>query len=129
MNRKMLKAAMLAAAVCLGTLAAPALAQVNISIDIGAPPPPARAERHEAPRPGYVLLPGYWFWDGHQHRWADQRWAKARPGQHWQAERWEKRGGKHHFEPGRWEADRHEGRDEAHDRGNNKGPGRGHGDN
>lgn len=127
MNRKIFTAALLATALCLGTLAAPAQAQVNLSIDIGVPPPPARYEPYEEPRPGYVLLPGYWFWDGHQHRWAEQHWTEARPGKHWQAERWEKRGKKNHFQPGRWEADRRGGRGEAHGRGNDKGHGRGPG--
>jgi len=98
--------AMLATVLCLGAMATPALAQFNVSINVGAPPPPPRHEVYEEPRPGYVLLPGYWFWDGHQHRWAEHRWAEARPGHHWEAERWEQHGNKHRFKPGRWEPDR-----------------------
>ena len=114
MNCKTFKATMFAIVLCLGTLATPALAQISLSIDLGVPPPPPRYEAYEEPRPGYVLIPGYWFWDGHQHRWAERRWEQARPGHHWAPARWEQRGDKHHFEPGRWEADRGDNRREEH---------------
>lgn len=127
MNRKLITSALIAGALCLGVFAAPALAQVNVSIDLGLAPPPPRYEPYEEPRPGFVLLPGYWFWDGHQHRWADRRWTEARPGKHWQAERWETRGKKHHFQPGRWEADRSNGRGQGQNHGNDKGRRNGNG--
>ena len=107
MNHKPFKT-MLATVLCLGALAAPALAQIGISIDIGEAPPPPRYEVIEEVRPGYVLIPGYWFWDGHKHRWVEHRWEQARPGHHWVPDRWERRGEYHHFEPGRWERDRAE---------------------
>lgn len=59
---------MLATLLCLGALATPALAQFNISIDLGVPPPRQRYEVVQEMRTGYVLVPGFWFWDGHQHR-------------------------------------------------------------
>lgn len=116
MNRKVFKATMLAAALCLGTIATPALAEFNLSIDIGIPPPPPRHEVYEPSRPGYVLVPGYWFWDGRQHQWTEHRWERNRPGQRFQAAHWDQRGGRHHFEPGRWEP---EHRFDRNDRGNN----------
>ena len=109
------------------TLAVPALAQVRLSVDIGVPPPPPVYESYEPARPGYVLLPGYWFWDGHQHRWAAHRWAEERPGQHWSPERWEQRGKKNHFEPGRWEKDRRDDRGGRPGRENQGNQGNGHG--
>lgn len=111
---------MFATVLCLGALATPALAQFNVSVNLGFPPPPPVYEAYEEPRPGYVLLPGYWFWEGHQHRWAERRWVEARPGKRWEAPRWEQHGNKHRFKPGRWEKDR------GHDNGNN-GNGRGNG--
>lgn len=99
---------MLATLLCLGALATPALAQFNVSIDIGTPPPPQRYEGFYETYPGYVLVPGFWFWDGHRHRWSEQHWVEARPGHHWAPARWERRGNRHHFEPGRWEPDRHD---------------------
>ncbi|PKN09920.1 MAG: hypothetical protein CVU73_02985 [Deltaproteobacteria bacterium HGW-Deltaproteobacteria-8] len=135
---------MLATLLCLGALATPALAQFNISIDLGVPPPRQRYEVVQEMRTGYVLIPGFWFWDGHQHRWSSQHWVEARPGHHWQQARWEQRGNRHHFEPGRWEPDRREDsredrrddrhddrrddRRDNHDQGRRDNPGRGHRD-
>lgn len=127
---------MLATLLCLGALATPALAQFNISIDLGVPPPRQRYEVVQEMRTGYVLVPGFWFWDGHQHRWSRQHWVEARPGHHWEQARWEQRGNRHHFEPGRWEPDRREDRREDrrddrrdnHDQGRRDNPGRGHRD-
>jgi len=119
MQRKSLK--ILAATVlCLGAMAVPAFAQVDISINLGVAPPPARVEMVPAPRAGYVWVPGVWFWDGHHHRWARGHWEHERPGYRWAPARWENRGNWHHYEPGRW-APEHEG-----PHGDNH-PGRGHG--
>jgi len=115
-----------ATALCLAAVALPAQAQFNVSVNIGVPPPPPRYEIQEEPRPGFILLPGYWFWDGHQHRWAEHHWVQARPGKHWAPERWEQRGNKHHFEPGRWESDRGGNNGNGRGKGPRENPGRGH---
>lgn len=135
MNRKGLKI-MFATALCLGALASPALAQINISIDLGVAPPPPRVEVvHEDVRPGYFWIPGFWYWDGHRHVWSKGRWEHERPGYRWVPARWDDHGSRHHYEPGRWE--RHDGpgnhgRGNAYghdrdDRGPDDGPGHGHG--
>jgi hypothetical protein len=102
--------------------ASTALAQINISVDIGTPPPPPRVEIiPEQLPPGQIWIAGHWFWDGHEHRWAAGHFEKERPGYHWEPARWEQRGAMHHFEPGRWEANREEHgrqeREERHERG------------
>lgn len=125
MNHRAFKA-MLATLLCLGAMAAPALAQFNISIDIGTPPPAHRYEVVQELRPGYVLVPGFWFWDGHRHRWAKAHWVEARPGHHWAEAHWEQRGRRHHFEPGRWEPDHREDLDERRGHEDRERPGREH---
>ena len=104
----------------LGSIAMPALAQININIDIGVAPPAPRYEVVPAPRSGYIWAPGYWQWEGQRHVWAAGRWQEARPGSYWVADSWEPNNGRHHFRPGRWE--RGDGR---HD---DKGKGKGHDD-
>ncbi|WP_459851879.1 YXWGXW repeat-containing protein [Humidesulfovibrio idahonensis] len=118
MNRKKLKI-MFATVLCLGAMAAPAMAQVNISIDLGIAPPPPRVEVIHEGRPGFVWIEGFWYWDGHKHRWSKGHWEHERPGHHWVAPRWEPRGDRHHYEPGRWEPDLRD-RD---DRDDHRGPG------
>ena len=126
MNRKTFKATMLATVLCLGAFVAPALAQFNLSIDIGIPPPPPRYEAYEEPRPGYVMIPGFWIWNGREHQWHERRWERARPGQRYEPARWEDRGNSHHFEPGRWESEHKGKKNDDRGRGNQ---GRGHGRN
>lgn len=137
MQRKNLKI-FLATVLCLGAMAAPAFAQVDISINLGVAPPPARVEVIPAPRAGYVWVPGVWFWDGHHHRWSKGHWEHAREGYRWTPARWEDRGNWHHYEPGRWVPahddgprgeDHHPGRGHAygHDRDDRGGHGWGHG--
>jgi len=115
MKRRRLKI-FFATALCLGAMAAPAFAQINISIDLGLAPPPPRVEVvHEEVRPGYFWIPGFWYWDGHRHMWSKGRWEHERPGYHWVPARWEDHGPRHHYEPGRWVT--------AHEGPANHGPG------
>jgi len=131
MNRRFL-GTLFATALCLGVLASPALAQINISVDIGTPPPPPRHERViEEVRPGWFWVPGFWYWEGHRHHWAKGHWERERPGRRWIPARWEDHDGRHHYEPPRWERDdrRDDRRDEGwHDNGKHKGQRRNHGD-
>lgn len=57
-----------AAAMVLGAagmaLAGPTAAQIGISVNIGAPPPPIpHFAQPVLPGPGYIWTPGYWAWD------------------------------------------------------------------
>ena len=54
-------------------IAAPSSAQ--ISVYIGAPPPPIRYEEYgPTPGPGFVWVDGYWQPVGHHYRWVRGRW-------------------------------------------------------
>lgn len=125
-----------ATVLCLGALATPALAQINISIDLGSAPPPPRYEVMPESRPGWFWVPGFWYWEGHRHHWSKGHWERVRPGYQWVPARWEERGDRHHYEPARWEPehrerdrrdnDRDHGRDDD-DRGRGNGHDNGHG--
>lgn len=107
MHRRTL-ATLFAAALCLGLLASPALAQLSVSVTLGDEPPPPRHEVVHPARRGWVWVPGTWYWDGHRHSWADGHWIKARPGQRWVPARWERRGEYYRFEAGGWAPERWE---------------------
>ena len=115
---------LLCAVLGLAPVALPALAAVNINIDIDVAPPAPRYEAVPAPRSGYVWAPGYWQWDGQRHVWARGRWVEARPGAEWVADRWEPRDGRHYYEPGHWKekgkpkkAKKVKHKDKDHDKG------------
>lgn len=97
------KIALITSLVILAINAAPAMARVDLSVDIGVPPPAPQVEVVPAARPGFVWAPGYWSWDGGHHVWVAGHWMTERPGFVWVADRWEVRGERHHFEPGHWE--------------------------
>ncbi len=90
------------ALIALGPVTLPAVAAVNINIDIGVAPPAPRYEAVPAPRSGYAWAPGYWQWENERHVWAPGRWQAARPGSYWVADRWEPRDGRHYYAPGHW---------------------------
>ena len=112
--------------IALGPVAIPAVAQINISINLGVAPPAPRYEVVPTPRSGYAWAPGYWRWEGERHVWAQGRWIEARPGSYWVADRWEARDGRHYYESGHWKQKaklkkvKHEGK------GNGKGWAKGH---
>ncbi len=117
---------LLCALLALGLVAMPAVAQININIDLGVAPPAPRYEVVPAPRYGYAWAPGFWRWEGRRHVWEQGRWIEARPGFFWVADRWETRDGRHHFESGRWERVSERGEREHEGRGNGKGWAKGH---
>lgn len=80
-------------------LSAPALAR---GIEISTAPPEPIYEVDPGSRAGYVVAPGYWFWDGKRHVWKPSRWIEAREGYEWVPDRWEQRGDKWALEPGHW---------------------------
>lgn len=93
-----------AAAIAIGSTALPplALAQVDVNIIIGNPPPPVRWEAVPPPRMGYVWAPGYWGWDGYRHVWVGGNWVRERPGYVYVAPRWVDYGGRWRYEGARW---------------------------
>ena len=102
MKRKLLVAALAAASI--GLTAAPAIAAVDVFIDVA--PPAPRYEVVPAARPGYVWQPGYWAWNDHRHVWRKGHWVRERKGYYWHPSRWEQRDGRWHFQNGRWDRQR-----------------------
>jgi hypothetical protein len=89
----------------LAVLSTPALARVNLNIEVA--PPPPQVEVAPVPRPGYVWAPGYWAWQGGQYVWVAGHWVPARRGFYWVPDRWVEyrgpRGPRWRFVPGHWE--------------------------
>ena len=105
-------------------------AEVNIGINIGAPPPP-RLVYVEPPSPGpeFVWIEGYWYpVRGHYH-WHEGYWTQLPyGGARWVAPRYDE----HRYFAGYWEGDHcsHEHRhgwDRKHERDYNRGRGHGNG--
>lgn len=109
--------------IALGSVAMPAVAQVNINIELGVPPPAPRYEVVPPPRSGYAWAPGYWHWENERHVWVEGHWIEARPGHYWVADRWEAKNGRYHYKPGHWEKAKkvkkvkHEGKGKDRDKG------------
>ena len=87
------------------TLAFDGHAGARPSLDTKLPPPAPIYEVDPGERPGYVLSPGYWLWDGKNHVWQHSRWVEKREGYVWVPDQWEQRGDKWHLNAGRWEED------------------------
>lgn len=83
--------------------AAPALAQVNVTINFG--PPALQYEAVPAVAPGYVWAPGYWAWHGDRYIWVRGRTIVQRTGYQWEPVRWEQRGNGYYQQPGHWTPD------------------------
>ena len=112
--------------IALGPVAMPALAEINININLGVAPPAPRYEVVPAPRSGYVWAPGYWRWEDPRHVWAQGHWIDARPGSYWVADRWDARDGRHYYEPGHWKQGAKHEKAKHEDKGNGKGWAKGH---
>ncbi|MGH8765019.1 MAG: YXWGXW repeat-containing protein [Burkholderiales bacterium] len=101
-----------------GALSAPALAQVGISVNIGAPVVPPPAVVYEAPSPppatGYVWAPGYWGWQHDRYIWVRGRYVYGRPGYVWRPDRWEQHGSHWQHVAGNWEREGHHGNGHGH---------------
>ena len=103
--------------------APPALARVDVHVEIGVPPPVAVIETAPALRSGYVYAPGYWAWNGDRHVWVRGRTIVERPGYSWVADRWEPVGGRYRFVPGYWAPEK---RGHGYAKGHGKGWAKGH---
>jgi len=86
-------------------LAAPAYAQVNVSINIA--PPAPQYEPVPAIPSGYVWAPGYWGWNGDHHVWIRGRAILQRQGYRWEPDRWEQRDRTYYRTEGQWVRDKH----------------------
>ena len=99
--RKLILGSLVAAAV--GGLALPAAARSNVDVyvNVGAPPP-AYYEVVPAPRAGWVWVPGYWDWRGHRHHWIAGHWVRARHGYAYHVPHWYERDGRWYIARGGW---------------------------
>jgi WXXGXW repeat (2 copies) len=79
---------------------APAIAQVNVRVNVG--PPPPRREAVPPPRRGYTWVPGHWDWNGRRHTWVAGTWIRARPGYAYAQPRWIERDGRWEMRRGYW---------------------------
>lgn len=81
------------------------LAEVNVDLNIGAPPPPRHEVIIERNRPSrdHVWVPGYWAWRGGRHEWVEGRWERPPHGRKvWVEPKWEHRGKGYVFVEGYW---------------------------
>jgi len=83
--------------------AMPALARVEVGVDIGVPPPAPQVEVIPPAEPGMVWAPGYWAWRGGQHVWVGGHYIHERRGYHWVPDTWVQAGPRWHYAPGHWE--------------------------
>ncbi len=83
-----LRVATLSAAAGLLLAGTAAIAQVGVSVNIGAPPPP-RYEVVPTVTAGYVWAPGYWNLEHGTWVWRRGHLVEARPGYRWAPDRWE----------------------------------------
>jgi hypothetical protein len=84
-------------------VAAPALSQAGVGIDINVGPPEAVVETPPPPpQAGYVWAPGFYRWDGGRHVWVPGHYMEPRPGYHWEADHWDHRGDRYHYTEGHW---------------------------
>jgi len=67
-------------------------------------PPPLRAEPvYGAPGPGYVWVPGHWYWTGRDYVWQAGYWSRPPAvGQVWVRAGWAWHDGRYRYVPGRW---------------------------
>ena len=97
------------------------VANVDLSIVLGAPPPPRREVIIERDRPSrdHVWVAGYWANRRGQREWVAGRWERPPQGRTlWVEPRWEKRGPGYAFIEGYWAAphpdDHHDDRHDDH---------------
>lgn len=91
------------------------IADVDVNIVLGAPPPPREEIIVERERPSreHVWVRGYWVHRHGHHEWVAGHWERPPQGRHvWVEPRWERRGRGYVFIEGYWAEPHHE-----HDRG------------
>ena len=93
----------LSLALTAGVFAAPAYAQINVSINLA--PPAPQYEIVPVIAPGYVWAPGYWGWSGERHVWVRGRPIALREGYRWEPDRWDQRDRGYFRTAGHWERD------------------------
>ena len=83
----------------------PAVADVEIQLNFG--PPPPRYEAVPPPRAGYIWAPGHWQWSSsaRTHVWVPGNWEPLRTGYVYREPRWVERSGRWYYSGPRWDRD------------------------
>ena len=87
----------------MSALTAPAVAQIDLNVIIGTPPPPVIVEPMPPPRVGFIWAPGFWAWDGRHHIWQGGHWEAQHVGGFYAQPSWVQAPGGWRFVPGHWE--------------------------
>jgi hypothetical protein len=93
-----------ACVLCVGTVPAPASAQVSVglSVTFGPPAIPYYAQP-PAPGPNWIWQPGYWAWGPYGYYWVPGTWVVAPAvGLYWTPGYWAFTGGVYAWDPGYW---------------------------
>ena len=77
---------------------------MNVSVSVGAPPPPLPVYiQPPIPDYGYLWIPGYWSWNGYDYFWVPAAWVQPpEPGLLWTPGYWAWNGAAYVFNPGYW---------------------------
>ncbi len=105
-------------------------ASAQISVFIGAPPPPLRYEEPPPiPEPGFVWMEGYWAPDGGRYRWMPGRWERPPyPGAYWTHPHYDHYEEGWQMHEGHWDRENHDnGHWQEHGHGHDHGDHGGHG--
>jgi hypothetical protein len=83
---------------------APSLAQYDVSVSVGAPPPPLPVYfQPSLPEDGYLWIPGYWAWNGYDYFWIPAAWVRPpEPGLLCTPGYWAWNGAAYVYNPGYW---------------------------
>jgi hypothetical protein len=100
MRKRLLIAALAAAALSLPALSQ--AARVGVDINIGPPAAVVEAPPPPPPQPGYIWTAGYWSWDGVRYVWVPGSYIVARPGWRWVPPHYVAHGPYYRFVPGHW---------------------------
>jgi hypothetical protein len=84
-------------------VAATAGADRVVEFEIGAAPPPERAEVAPAPRPGYIYERGHYAVEGHRYVWHEGHFIREREGHHWKPYVLEHDGDRWVYRSGHWD--------------------------
>ena len=99
--RKLILGSLVAAVVGGTALPAAARADVDLFVNLGAPPP-VYYEALPGPRAGWVWVPGYWDWRAHRQYWVAGHWVRSRPGYVYHRPRYYERDGHWYYARGGW---------------------------
>jgi hypothetical protein len=99
--RKLILGSVVAASLASFALPAAARTNVDLVVNLGAPPP-AYYEPVPVARRGFAWVPGYWDWTGRRYHWVAGHWVRHRPGFAYVSPRYYDDGGRWYYQRGGW---------------------------